>query len=293
MKFTPGALARAVILLATLATPLQAALAQTGPYVPREGNGTLNTFWPFGMAPRTWSLTGQRNQPAMNVSFVNPSPGKLDLIFTHSARVAQGFEGFNASPQRYCANDGDPYLFLDGYTDLNADGSINQQTSVTSTKLILTPEGGQPIDLIADGTYARCGNVGQPYLRWDLNITSYRLQAWGYTNSNTRDQWYWDAQVTGPFVMQQDPCNPKAKPTVIAVQEAWWSNFNGSATGWTLGSGSMDSDGVPSGDDVVYGRTDYHADGHLPWYIVSSSQTLMCTTSLQKGTELPVQELMP
>ena len=300
MKLTSAALGRAVILLATLAMPVQAVFAQTAPSAksaPGAPNGasggddTLAPYWPFGMAPRSWSLVNLRGEPAMTVTYASRDPNHLDLIFTHAARAATNGGGFNAGVQRYCDNAGNPFLFLDGYAGFGADGSMRQQHPVTSSRLILTPQGGRPIDLIADGTYARCGNTGQPYLRWKLDLPRYRLQAWGYVTGHPEHRWYWDVMVNGPVVMPNDPCRFQRQLTAIEVQEAWWSDFRGGGH-WNPGSGAIGPDGAPSGADVVYGRTDWHAKGHMPWYMVTSGNRVMCTASARDGTVLPLQQLM-
>ena len=291
MKLTSTALVRAVILLATLTMPLQAAFAQNAPNGTTGGDNTLAAYWPFGMVPRTWSLIDRQGSEAMAVTYASRDPNHLDLIFTHAARASQNGGGFNAGVQRYCDNAGTPFLFLDGYAAFNPDGSLNQQHPVTSTRLILTPKGGQPIDLIANGTYERCGNMGQPYLRWNFDIRSYRLQAWGYVTGNLNSRWYWDVTVDGPLTLPRDPCGLQRQLTGIRVQEAWWSSFNGVAT-WNPGSGVIGPDGVPTGAGVAYGRTDWHSKGHLPWYMVTSGKHVMCTDSVQNGTQLPLQDLL-
>jgi len=294
MKLRSAAPIRAAILLATLAMPLQTVLAQSAsnpPATPTASNNTLSAYWPFGTAPRTWSLVNKRGVPSMTVTNATTGPGKLDLVFTHAARVTQNGGGFNAGVQRYCDNAGDPFLFLDGYAAFTANGSISQQHSVTSTRLILTPEGGRPIDLIADGTYARCGNKGQPYLRWNLDMPSYRLQAWGYVTGHMENRWYWDVTVSAPKTFAKDPCGLQPQLTAIAVQEAWWSNFNGTAR-WGYGSGSTGANGIPTGANVTYGRTDWHSKGHMPWYMVTSGSSVMCTDTVENGTVLPLASLM-
>ncbi len=300
MKLTSTALARAAFMLATLAMPLQAVVAGTTPAAPAPstGDNTLGAYWPVGMATRTWSLVNQRGVPAMTVTNATTGTNTLDLVFTHAARATQNGGDFNAGVQRYCDNAGNPFLFLDGYTELNPNGSVSQQHSVTSTRLILTPAGGKPIDLIADGTYARCGNKGQPYLLWNLNVHSYRLQAWGYVTGHMDNNWYWDVTVNAPVTLPKDPCGLQPQLTAIEVQEAWWSNFSGKGN-WQYGSnGSVGANGIPTGAKVVYGRTDWHSKGHLPWYMVTSgssvasSSSVMCTDTVNNGTVLPLAGIM-
>ena len=59
-------------------------------------------------------------------------------------------------------------------------GKLERFHPVQSTQIIFTPDHGQAEDLVEDGTYARCGNKGQPYLLWNQNIPSYRIQVWGF-----------------------------------------------------------------------------------------------------------------
>lgn len=299
MKLTSAKLVRAAALLATLAIPVQGVFAQNGTtgattdaaVAPAASSTTLSAYWPFNMASRTWSLVNARGIPSMTVTNATTGTNTLDLVFTHAARATTNGGGFNAGAQRYCDNSGNPFLFLDGYSFFNADGAPNEQHSVTSTRLILTPQGGKPVDLIANGTYARCGNKGQPYLLWNLSTHQYRLQAWGFLTGHMQNRWYWDVTVNGPTTLAKDPCGMQSPLNVVAVQEAWWSNFNGLAR-WGYGNGAVGADGVPTGATVSYGRTDYHANGHLPWYMVASSDgNVMCTHSVANGTTLPLQRL--
>jgi hypothetical protein len=231
---------------------------------------------------------------ALVVTYVSPTPNAVDLIFTHPLnRFVNGGTAFNVGRQRRCDNNGDPYLFLDEYIGMNEDGSIRGRHVIISSKLILTPAGGAPVDLIQNGTYRRCGSTGQPYLKWNFGLHDYRLQAWGYLAESRQSKWYWDALVSAP-VLATDRCDhPERHFSAVRVQETWWNNFRSEDTGWSLGHGRMTQDGIPTGEQVTYGRTDWHAAGHMPWaMVVSEDGHAMCATAAQPGTRLPVGQLM-
>jgi hypothetical protein len=147
---------------------------------------------------------------------------------------------------------------------------------VNSSRILLTVDGGTPVDLIADGTYAGCGNTGQPYLMYSASVQKYRLQIWGYLANNPKYKWYWDATVSKPTVITNDCFHPSQTVSALKVQEAWWSNFaalNGNPNngGWTMGSsGNIGQDGMPDGTEVRDGRTVWHADGQIPYYEIGS-----------------------
>jgi hypothetical protein len=284
-----------LLMSGTLLTALLAgAHAQESPRIEKAGEESLASYWPFGVPPKTWRLTNKAGRAALIVTHVTSAPNTLDLIFRRplNPEVDYGGGGFHTGHQRYCENNGDPYLFLDQYIGLKADGRVHERHHIVSSRLILTPQGGAPIDLIANGTYARCGNTGQPYLRWNLDVHRYRLQAWGSLAENSRYRWYWDIDVTAPVQATNTCVSPQEQFVAIEVQEAWWTNFDKKKMGWSIGGGRVGTDQEPTGERVTYGRVDWHAKGHMPWYMVKSAEGhLMCVTAIEGGTQLPVGQL--
>jgi hypothetical protein len=147
---------------------------------------------------------------------------------------------------------------------------------VKSSRIILTVDDGKAVDLIADGTYAACGSIGQPYIFSSDAIETYRLQVWGYMTKNPGYKWYWDAIVSKPALITNICLHPAQTVKAMKVQEAWWSNFaslNGRKTagGWTIGSsGNLGPDGTPDGTAVKDFRTVWHAEGQIPYYATGS-----------------------
>lgn len=79
-----------------------------------------------------------------------------------------------------------------------------------------------------------------------------------------------EATVSRPALVTNTCLSPGRSAKAIKVQEAWWSNFTGAGK-WSLGSGDVNSDGLPTGTGVAYGRTVWHAQGQLPYYLTGSA----------------------
>lgn len=114
--------------------------------------------------------------------------------------------------------------------------------------------GNRPWTDITDG--GSCGRDGQPKALYDVPTTPYTLQVWG--NIYKADgvtvgrRFYWRATMS--YVGNvENPCwreeTGRVRPA-IKQEEAWWD----SATGWSIGSGSMGADGAPDGERVSYTR---------------------------------------
>lgn len=97
--------------------------------------------------------------------------------------------------------------------------------------------------------------------------SEYRIQVWGHIGAKTAVRWYWDATVQKPRRVIDRCVSPPLQTSVVQVQEAWWANFSGHGT-WTLGSGTEVA-GAPTGDKVTYGRTVWHGEGHMPYFMLS------------------------
>jgi hypothetical protein len=202
----------------------------------------------------------------MSVANKNAGANQFDMWFSDKPGQPPGSS--DVERYEYCSNPGGlPWLFLDSY--INAVyGKLERVHPVQSARVLFTPNNGKPIDLVADGTYARCGNKGQPYLLWNQNLDSYRMQVWGNLTENPKWKWYWDATITKPAAVTNDCVKPAQTVKAIKVREAWWNNFKAPEGRWDLGSGDMGVDGLPTGANVKYGRTVWHAQGQLPYYLV-------------------------
>jgi hypothetical protein len=128
------------------------------------------------------------------------------------------------------------------------------------------------MDLIQDGEYRHCDQIGQPYLLWSGGPPQYRIQVWGHLTENAKFKWYWDAVVSGPEAVVDDCMTPPERKPAIRIAEAWWNNFKNSSGTWSLGSGGSDPQtGLPSGSGLRYGRTVWHGIGQIPYLMTAGS----------------------
>lgn len=247
----------------------------------------LDSYWPLNAPQRGWRLVDHatRSKHMMTVTHVKLDNNNFQVWFSDKPGQKPG--DFDIEQFRYCENaGGDPWLWLEKFIDFDRNSGSWIEHSVQSTKILFTPEDGEPQDLIADGTYARCGGRGQPYLFFNQTLSRYRIQVWGtidrdrYPSSNW--QWYWDATVYATEDLCND-CLPTQKVVkAIKVKEAWWSNFPGEG-GWTGGrGGTIGTNGLPTGEEVVPFRTVWHAEGQLPYYVIGtvSEAPNWCTNAI-------------
>mgnify|MGYP003606804424 FL=1 len=256
---------------------------------------TLNTYWPItAQQQRCWELVdhANRTRPMMTVTHTQLNNTSFRMWF--SGKPGQSPDQFSIEQFRYCKNTGGiSWLWLDKYIDFDRATGSWIEHSIQSTKILFTPAGSPTHDLLADGTYARCGKQGQPYLLFNQPRQTYRIQVWGtidrdkYPRSNW--QWYWDATVS----VAEDICNdclvPQKCVKAIKVKEAWWCNFPG-ASGWSgQGGGTLDTNGLPTGEHVIPFRTVWHAEGQLPYYMIgtASEKPNWCTRAIWKITQKP------
>ncbi len=252
------------------------ALALAAPSVVCAGHETLDTYWPIHSTQRTWNLIGSQqkelpeSKTLMTVTNKVLGENQIELWFSNKQGQVDGqtdIERFG-----YCANPGgNPWLFLTEYID-NKPGKPTAEHPVASTRILFTPNRGKTYDLIANGTYARCGGKGQPYLLWNLDIDVYHIQVWGYLTENSNLKWYWDARVFKPSTITNNCTKPGQTVRAMRVQEAWWSNFAVPSGKWGLGSGETGPDGLPTGNSVVFGRSVWHAQGQLPYYLTGDPE---------------------
>src|SRR6266404_696777 len=252
------------------------ALALATPSVVHAGHETLDTYWPIHSTQRSWNLIGsqQKDLPEsktlMTVTNKVLGENQIELWFSNKQGQVDGQSDIERF--EYCANPGgNPWLFLTEYIDKKP-GKPTAEHPVASTRILFTPNRGKTYDLIANGTYARCGGKGQPYLLWNLDIDVYHIQVWGYLTENSNLKWYWDARVFKPSTITNNCTKPGQTVRAMRVQEAWWSNFAVPSGKWGLGSGETGPDGLPTGNSVVFGRSVWHAQGQLPYYLTGDPE---------------------
>lgn len=264
--YFPTRLLLSILIAGALALP--SILAQAD-----EADESLQEYWPVGTPDRTWNLyewsKQNSSQPALRMSVRNENigPGRVDFWF--SDKPGQASETSNVERYFVCKHEGDrAWLFLESYLDAE-NGVIKKNHSVITTRVLYTPMNGPTSDLIADGTYSRCGGKGQPYLLWDFGgATRYRIQVWGVLEENPEWKWYWDATVSMNEEITNTCVSPMRTVRAVRVQEAWWSNFKDQDGKWNLGSGETAPDGLPTGYRIEYGRTVWHAQGRMPYYLI-------------------------
>ena len=236
---------------------------------------TLEEYWPINSSSKTLTLIPSKDKTSLNpkrmmtVESLNIEPYKFELIFSNKPGQLSGHSDIEV--YELCKNSGgDSWLFLTAY--INRDNEQNRIAhAVESTKILFTPLNGHPIDLMANGTYSRCGAHGQPYLLWNQRAESYRIQVWGVLAEDRKYKWYWDAIVSKVNFVENSCLKSSQSIKSLKVKEAWWSNFKVPSGKWVLGSGDMGFDGQPSGFEVAYGRTVWHGSGQLPYYLIGEA----------------------
>jgi hypothetical protein len=193
---------------------------------------------------------------------------------------------FDIEEFRYCENaEGVPWLWLDKFIDFDDNSGSWEEHTVQSVRILFTPEDGAAQDLIADGTYERCGGRGQPYLFCNQTLSRYRIQVWGTINRDKQPdsnwQWYWDATVYAAEDIRNDYLTHQKVVKAIKVKEAWWDNFSGTGR-WSGGGGTVGKNGLPTRENVVPFRTVWHAEGQLPYYVIGtvSEEPNWCTSAI-------------
>ena len=260
----------AVLTLLVVATPAAAAPVED-PAV------RLRECWPLDTPPRLWRLGDLADPPAhrMMVTSSRVDPGTIRLGFSGKPGQAEGAS--NIEQFRWVEGSGGrAWLWLDRYIDHDQSTGAWAEHPVFSHRILLTPAGEPTRDLVADGTYARHGGRGQPYLLEDPAVTAYRLQVWGTIAEPDPAAaawfWYWDATVSmvaGP--VRNDALGGEPVPA-MRVEEAWWCNFPVDG-GWSPpGGGSLGPDGVPDGAEVRPFRAVWHATGGLPYFVIETPE---------------------
>ena len=247
----------------------------------------LDRYWPLHASQRGWRLVdhGNRSKHVMTITHSKLDDTSFRMWFSDKPGQQPG--QFNIEQFRYCENPGgEPWLWLDMYIDFNRNSGSWIEHSVQSTQILFTPENGVVRDLIADGTYARCGGRGQPYLLFNQPRSHYRIQVWGTVDRDTYPksnwQWYWDATVYAAEEIRNDCLTPQKIIKAIKVKEAWWCNFSGTGRWDGGGGGTIGTNGLPTGENVVPFRTVWHAEGQLPYYVIGtpSEAPNWCTSAI-------------
>ena len=234
----------------------------------------LDAYWPLDAPQRRWTLAdcADKSKHMMTVANARADSDAFRLWF--SGKPGQNDSDVNIEEFRHDARTGG-WLWLDKYIDHNRDSGAWIEHSIQSEKIRFTPPGGAARDLIAEGTYARAGGFGQPYLLLDGARGRYRIQVWGtigrdqYPDSNW--QWYWDATVYPAEAIYNGHMKWRKPAQAIKVKEAWWDNFAGPGQWTGAGSGAIGEDGRPTGERVVPFRTVWHADGQIPYYMTGTA----------------------
>ena len=234
----------------------------------------LSQFWPIGAQDQQWNLISHVSKQAlhphlmMTVESENTGPERFILWYSHKSNLAAGER--NGETYRLCKAAGLNWLYFDAYLKERA-GEVVAEHTVVTDKILFIPASGAPVDLIANGYYKACGGIGQPYLIWTDLPSSYRLQVWGHLENTPQLLWYWDVVVSAPKPVMDDCLTPAAQTLAITRQEAWWSNFKDHFGKWNLGGGETDSQGVPTGLGITYGRTVYDGAGQVPYLMIVPS----------------------
>ncbi len=269
------------------------ALVAICPVLANEKEETLEVYWPIHAPERSWNVIDITDKdsfdPRKRLTVTNKTVGENQIELWFSNKPGQAVGSSNVELYEYCENPGRrPWLFLNSYMDA-VQGKLERFHPVQSTRIIFTPDHGQAEDLVEDGTYARCGNKGQPYLLWNQNIPSYRIQVWGFLTENPKWKWYWDATITKPAPVINQCIKPPKTVKAMKVQEAWWNNFKVTEGTWDQGSGDMGRNGLPAGTNVTYGRTVWHAEGQQPYYLIGppdGNRFNQCSTKVMHAIEL-------
>jgi hypothetical protein len=117
----------------------------------------LDSYWPIDVPQRGWRLVrhADRTQHTMTITHTKVNQNSFRLWF--SDKPGQAKENYSIEEFRYCENPGaEPWLWLDKYIDYDKNSKEWNEHSVQSTKILLTPEGGEQ---------AEQGGGGQPATR--------------------------------------------------------------------------------------------------------------------------------
>ena len=231
----------------------------------------LSQFWPLDAQQRQWNLIarlekrGPHPSAQMTVENETTGPGQFILWYFNRSDLAPG----ERDGERFhvCDVAGQEWLFFDGYLR-SSPGKALVKHDVVTDRILFTPAGGAPVDLVANGYYAACGGIGQPYLLWSSLPPRYRLQVWGRLTENPRFRWYGDTVVTAPERVVDDCSIPPMQTSAISRQEAAWTTFKDPHGRWGLGSGDTDPQGIPTGLQVAYGRTVWDGGGQIPYLML-------------------------
>lgn len=251
----------------------------------------LGEFWPLDAPARTWNLTTRAElrsaQPGIRMTVENETVKRGEFILWFSNKKDQPAGKRDGELYRLCATADGAWLCLDAYIDIFP-GKPPLRHAVMSDRIVYSPSGGPPKDLVESGLYRACGGIGQPYLLWSDAPASYRIQVWGHLAENPKFRWYWDATVTKDDKVTNEGLTPVRAVRAVRVEEAWWCNFKIPAGSWDLGTGALDPrDGSPSGRDVVYGRTVWHGEGRIPYLMIRGTHaptgSIWCVNSIVAG----------
>ena len=281
------------LLLCSLTPPLPARADPPPPPPPSslsnpEPPRATDPFWTPGAPTREWRLVDHADpaEPRMTVTHTRTGEDAFALWF--SGKPGQEGGLFNVEEFRLVRGDADPggaggpggsgggsWVWLDRYVDHDASTGSWVEHPVFSHRILFTPAGGETRDLVADGTYARGGGRGQPYLLADPRPARYRIQVWGTIAQEdpavARWHWYWDAEVESGVTVVNPALGPAPLPA-LRVREAWWHNFDGEGVWSAPGGGEVGASGTPTGAGVRPFRTVWHAGEMVPYCVIGTPE---------------------
>lgn len=158
--------------------------------------------------------------------------------------------------------DGKDFLWLLGYRNRGT----GEYYEIETTKAEMKIGTGQWVDITSGGS---CGRLGQPFYLANIIKESQTIRVWGKIwnaqKSAARDFYWQNIMTPSPAVANScwltDATN--TRPALVG-QEAWWDTTGA----WSIGSGTLGSDGKPTGEGVVYGRQNTNAKGIGPGWTV-------------------------
>ncbi len=207
------------------------------------GNEWISTLKPDGSVWVSFGTTGQPNMSAIEEHAVrtNPADGRR-------------WTWVNAYIQQVFDVDGKP-------------GNIQYQGQILRYRYIITTDRAEILEagVWKDAT-PPAGTVGQPYAIVGFN-GPFTVRVWGkihgdplactVTGAPPKDcegykLFFWQHTIEIPAYEPNKCWKGDAKTTRLAIRqtEAWWE-----PGGWTIGTGTLGSDGIPNGQGIQYGRT--------------------------------------
>jgi hypothetical protein len=228
---------------------------------------SLSNFWPIIAPSRTWNVSQYGvidPQLVMTIENITQNNNFHSLKYTNRPFFKNKTTDANIENYHNKSTNLDitvpNWVWLDSYEDIRSNISPIKHL-VSTQKALFTDSNGHVTDLLECGLYKEFNEMGQPYLPIKLpRFGVFRLQVWGPVIGANIDT-YIDKLIFPPE-------NPNDTRIAVGVKEAYWTNSTlKRGSDWNLGNGSIGSDGLPSGENITYGRKVYHANGQIPYFI--------------------------